>query len=52
MKSKYHAAFVMVWLVSALETRPLRIEALLCESKSAEPVHSRQDCAWNAEAFR
>jgi hypothetical protein len=33
MKSKYHAALVIVWLVStALENRPLRIESLSCES--------------------
>ena len=53
MKSKYHAALVIVWLVStALENRPLRIETLSCESQSAETVHSRQDCAWNAESLR
>ena len=33
MKSKYHAALVIVWLVSAtLENRPPRIETLSCES--------------------
>jgi hypothetical protein len=33
MKSKYHAALVIAWLVStALENRPLRIGTLWCES--------------------
>lgn len=53
MKSKYHAALVIVRLVStALESRPLRIETLLCKAQSAETVHSRRDCAWNAESLR